>query len=103
MRITNYGLFFFEKKDNAEKHKEMEMVLNIQDLKEIILFCKDKFPNYSHYLNLENIYFYLLEKLEIKYYSYINQSKATIKIYGKHFVEKNKNNCSLIQKILLIK
>ena len=86
------------KKIEEEDESAFQMLLNLKLLSEIIFFCKDNFPNYSHYLNIDNIYFYLLDKLEIEYYSYIDQSKKRIKIFGKTFVNNNKNNCYLIIK-----
>ena len=69
---------------------------NLIELIEILIYNKKFFPNYSHYLNISNFYDYLCEKLEIEYYSYLDQSEQDIRIFGNEFVENNKNNCHLI-------
>ena len=79
-------------------NKNLDKFTNLKELSDIIFFCKNNLPNYRHYLNIENFYFYLLDKLNIKYYSYKSQAKQKINIFGKEFVEKNKENCYLIVK-----
>jgi len=89
---------FTIKEETEEKNKDIDNSLDLFELYYIIHENKKKFPNYSHYLNIENIYYYLTDKLEIEYYSYMDQSEKTIRIFGKNFVENNKNNCYLIIK-----
>jgi len=54
-------------------------------------------PNYSHFLNIKNIHLFLeirkKNKLIIEYKFFGN---GEINIFGKHFVEKNKDNCEII-------
>ena len=88
-----------EEEDEEEKECENEenyidYYLNIYDLYDIILKNKEKFPNYSHYLNIENIYYHLCDKLEIIYY--FHSSIENIKIFGEQFVKSNINNCHLM-------
>ena len=71
-------------------------IRNIKELYEIIKYCKNTFPNYNHFLNIQEIYYYLLDKLKIKYFSYNEQIEDEINIFGKNFVENNKKNCYLI-------
>ena len=68
----------------------------LKELYDIILSNIEKFPNYNHYKNIENIYNYLLDKFEIKYSGYKNQNVKEINIFGKDFVEKNKDKCCLL-------
>ena len=69
----------------------------IKELYDIILSSIEKFPNDNHYKNIENIYNYLLlDKFEIKYSGYKNQNVKEINIFGKVFVENNKDKCCLI-------
>ena len=49
------------------------------------------YPSYSHYENIENIFYYLSDQMEIEYHSYGNQS-SEIKIFGKTFVKNNAKN-----------
>ncbi len=79
-----------------EENKQYLDLTNIWRLYKIIAFCKDKFPSYSHIFNIEQIYFYLLDKIEIIYSSEMELPEIEINIFGKKFVENNKNNCSLI-------
>ena len=69
---------------------------NIKELYEIIKYCKNAFPDCNHFLNIQEIYFYLLDKLKIVYFSYNEQIGDEINIFGKNFVENNKKNCYLI-------
>ena len=71
-------------------------ITNLSKLFKTIFYYKLNFPNYSHYLNIHNIYDFLCDKLEIEYYSYSDQSRRRIKIFGKNFVEKNQKNCYLV-------
>ena len=68
----------------------------IKELYEIIKYCKNTFPDYNHFLNIQEIYYYLLDKLKIVYFSYKDQLEDEINIFGKNFVENNKKNCYLI-------
>ena len=79
--------------DDTENFLDLE---NIEKLFKVIIYSKEQFPNYTHYLNIENIYYYFCDKLDIEYYSYLDQSERDIQIFGKKFVENNKNNCYLI-------
>ena len=78
-----------------EENKQYLDLTNIKRLYQNIAFCKDEFPSYSHIFNIEQIYFYLLDKIEIKYSSEIELPEI-INIFGKKFVKNNKKNCSLI-------
>ena len=69
--------------------------IKVKQLYDIILYCKRHFPHYNHYLNIREIYYYLLDKLEI-HYTYLNEMNKKINIFGKKFVENNKENCYLI-------
>ena len=46
--------------------------------------------------DIDNIYSFLSDKLEIEYYSYMDQSKHEIRIFGTEFVEKNKDKFTSI-------
>ena len=71
--------------------------IKVKQLYDNILYCKKQFPHYNHYLNIREIYYYLLDKLEIHYKS-LNEMDKKINIFGKNFVENNKGNCYLIIK-----
>ena len=68
----------------------------LKELYDIILSNIKKFPNAVHYENIENIYNYLLDKFEIIYSGYKNQSVKEIDIFGIDFVKNNKDNCYLL-------
>ena len=71
-------------------------IKNIEKLFNVLIYNKKQYPNYKHYLNIENIYYYLCDKLDIEYFSYLDQSERDINIFGKKFVENNKDNCHLL-------
>ena len=71
-------------------------IKNIEKLFNVLIYNKKQYPNYKHYLNIENIYYYLCDKLDIEYFSYLNQSERNINIFGKKFVENNRKNCCLM-------
>ena len=79
-----------------EKEIEEYQKPKLKELYDIILSNIEKFPNAIHYENIENIYNYLLEKFELIYSGYKNQNVKEIDIFGKDFVEKNKDNCYLL-------
>jgi len=58
---------------------------------QIIIQDSELYPNYIHYENIKNIFYYLCDKLEIEYHNYENQS-SDIRIFGEKFVENNANN-----------
>ena len=91
IRDKEGNIILYKKGDNNEYLDS----INLKLLYSIINYDKDNFPNFNHFLNIENIYFYLLDKLEIEY-SLINNKSQEIRLFGKYFVEKNKNNCYLI-------
>ena len=86
-----------------KKEKETKIILdrhkfmaNLKKLIKIIFYNKKNYPNFNHYLNLKNIYYYLCDKLDIEYFNYLNQSERDINIFGKKFVENNRKNCCLM-------
>ena len=86
------------KKKITQKNERCEKELNnyyskvpFCDLINLILIDKEYFPHYNHYKNINNIYLYLLEKIEIKYTNE-NQS-LKIRLFGKTFIDNNINNC----------
>ena len=80
-----------------KKKKEEYQKPKLKELYDIILSNIEKFPNSIHYENIENIYNYLiLDKFEIKYSGYKNQNVKEINIFGKDFVNNNKENCYLL-------
>ena len=82
----------FEKFINSYEFK-------LNDLIEIIYKDKKNYPNYIHYENILNIYYFFCEKIGIEYnfenYKNNNDNKTEIKIriFGKSFVKNNKDKC----------
>ena len=82
------------REEKIEKYQEIRSLFSLYMS---ILYSKDTFPNYNHYVNLENLYnYYFLDKLEMKYLVDKDISEIDINILGKKFVDNNKNNCNLI-------
>ena len=63
-----------------------------------IIISNLKYPSYSHYENIKILYSIIGERLELTYGITDNNKdpKLKIRLFGKEFIEKNKNNCSLI-------
>ena len=83
---------------NQNEHTilKREEIKNISSLYKAVICSKNYFPNYSHFFNIEKIYFYLLDKIEIKYCTKNDQNSQKIRLFGKKFVENNRKNCTLI-------
>ena len=112
----NYIFEYYALTDNGEKEKitmlnQNDSIAMRREIKKVkyqeirglfslymtILYCKDTFPNYYHYANIENIYnHYFLDKLEMEYLVDKNIPEIDINILGKKFVDNNKDNCKLI-------
>ena len=85
-----------------EKKIDYLKYIKVKQLYDVICDCKRQFPHYNHYLNIREINYYLLDKLEI-HYKYLNEMdkieiRPIINIFGKKFVENNKDKCYLIIK-----
>ena len=96
-KVKIYKTFGEIDKKNKEIEKSLENLKKLENLYQIFYYCKDNFPNYIHYQNIQNFFhLFISNKLEIEYYNYEDQSEKNIKIFGSEFVKKNKNNCHLI-------
>ena len=78
-----------------EKKIDYLKYIKVKQLYDVICDCKRQFPHYNHYLNIREINYYLLDKLEIRY-KYLNEMDKKINIFGTKFVENNKDKCYLI-------
>ena len=92
LKVDNKGIIGIINKE--ENNDYLNYKQNLKELYDIIVDNKTKFPNFYHFENIKEIYSILLDKLEIEYY--LNNKEIKIKLFGKKFVENNKNNCSLI-------
>jgi len=88
------------KKENANLIKNIDNNSNLdnyysdnpfEELINIIIDDLDLYIDNTHYENIKTIFYYLSDKLEIKYFNYTNQS-LDIRIFGKNFLENNINN-----------
>ena len=92
-------------KDEKEKYNIRELTenfneisnerLNLSRLIKIILSDIDIIPNYIHFENLKKLNYLFDNKLILEYKTQNNNLKK-IRLFGKEFVNNNKNNCSLI-------
>ena len=57
----------------------------------IIIQDFELYPNYIHYENIKNIFYYLSDQMEIEYHNYVN-GNLDIRIFGESFVKNNANN-----------
>ena len=73
-----------------------KIIYNFRALIHIVLSDLELCQNYIHYENIRYFNSLVGEKLELEYYSYSNDSKLNIRLFGEQFVKNNKNNCSLI-------
>ena len=73
-----------------------KIIYNFRALIHIVLSDLELCQNYIHYENIRYFNSLFGEKLELEYYSYSNDSKLNIRLFGEQFVKNNKNNCSLI-------
>ena len=64
---------------------------SIGNLISIIIQDFELYPNYSHYENIKNIFYYLSDQMEIEYHNFENGS-LDIRIFGENFVKNNANN-----------
>ena len=81
------------KKEEKDILEIVYKINNIMKLYDAVISSKKYFPNYSHFFNIDKIYFFLLDKIEIKYFA---QTPKKIRLFGKKFVENNLNKCFLI-------
>ena len=81
---------------NERRNVPFDIILYLKALITIVLSDLEKCPNYIHYENIKHLYYCVGEKLDLEYYSYFNESKLKIRLFGKKFVENNKKNCSII-------
>ena len=94
----NYQIMDEYEINNEIEEKPMEYTNDIV----LIEAIKEKnYNNYFHYLNIKECFFYMkkkykdnLDSIIIKYK--IGEYNTKIKIFGKKFVQNNKNNCHLI-------
>lgn len=85
-----------ELKVSQEKNlSEFLDITSLKDIFDIIKKSKEKMPSYNHYENIINIYHFLCDKLELKYYSFSN-NQAKIRLFGEKFIKNNKNKCSVM-------
>ena len=71
--------------DNLYKNEEF------LDLIHIIINDLKLYPNYTHYENIKNIFYYLSDQMEIEYHNY-EKGNLDIRIFGESFVKNNVNN-----------
>jgi len=77
-----------EKKNDLDK-----LYKNIEFLNLIFIIINDfkLFPNYIHYENIKNIFYYISDQMEIEYHNY-EKGNLDIRIFGESFVKNNSNN-----------
>ena len=94
-----------KKNKNDEIMDEFEMNNDIEGkLKEYtndIIFIEaiinKNYINYFHYINIKECLFYLRKKYDYITINYnINKDDKSIRIFGKKFIENNKNICQII-------
>jgi surface protein len=73
----------------------LEEAVSLKSIFDIIEKSKDKMPSYRHYENIINIYYFLCDKLNLKYYSFSNNQKK-IRLFGEIFIKNNINKCSVM-------
>ena len=73
----------------------LEEAVSLKSIFDIIEKSKDKMPSYRHYENIINIYHFLCDKLNLKYYSFSNNQKK-IRLFGEKFIKNNINKCSVM-------
>ena len=61
------------------------------ELIQIIINDLKFYPNYTHYENIKNIFYYLSDQMEIEYHNFEN-GNLDIRIFGENFVKNNINN-----------
>ena len=91
-------------KDNEYVKKEKQNYLDnlyinnpFGKLIQIIIQDSELYPNYIHYENIKNIFYYLSDQLKIEYYNYNYENQSSdIRIFGENFVENNDQNFILI-------
>jgi len=88
------------KKENVNIIKKIDNNSNVdnyysdnpfEELIKMIIEDLELYTDNTHYENIKNIFYYLSDKLQIKYFSYENQS-LDIRIFGKNFLKNNINN-----------
>jgi surface protein len=81
---------------NQENHTVLkkEIILYLPKIYNAVTFSKENFPNYAHFFNIDKIYLHLLDnRIEIKY---LTKNEQKIRVFGKKFVENNRNKITLI-------
>ena len=57
----------------------------------IIINDSKLYPNYIHYENIKNIFYYLSDQMEIEYHNY-EKGNLDVRIFGQNFIKNNANN-----------
>jgi len=84
----NGELFQKKNNDNIDSQYSNDP---FEDLIKMIINDEKNYDNNTHYKNIKNYFYYLCDQMEIEYHNFENK-KLEFRIFGKNFVENNKNN-----------
>ena len=84
----NGELFQKKNNDNIDSQYSNDP---FEDLIKMIINDEKNYDNNTHYKNIKNYFYYLSDQMEIEYHNFENK-KLEFSIFGKIFVENNKNN-----------